>query len=188
MLPVPMLPAMAAAAGLLLLPLRQGHRGVGGRVRGPVELGTAVAVQASRHQGAQLVCLAEVVALVLGALGNVAGLLRLLWVGIHGVAPRLIHALVGVPAVVVVPDAVAPDLPLLVVVQVRRVRHRFDLTGLGVRFRLGPLLTGAAGSRGGRHSAVALPLFAACLRKRDVLLMVAVLHAHTDPRTDASPD
>mmetsp|Transcript_87354 Transcript_87354/g.189201 ORF Transcript_87354/g.189201 Transcript_87354/m.189201 type:complete len:247 (-) Transcript_87354:3-743(-) len=167
--------APAAVAGLAALAvdalvLHEGalDRGVGGGLGAAVELRRALAVLRADLVG-EVLGLVREVAGVGGALRDLAELLLVGLAGVHGVAPRRVHALVRVAAVVVVAEAVAVggDLAgrgVLLVDHLLRVGGRRDLGRVLPRVDLAPLLAGAAADGARDEAAVALALGAALLQ------------------------
>merc|ERR1719276_370525 len=75
---------------------------------GAIELGSTITVQTRCYLGCQIISLTVPVSLVLWALRNLASLLLMLLICVHGEAPRLGLALVRITAIIVVAQTVAP--------------------------------------------------------------------------------
>merc|ERR1719373_1534507 len=134
-----------------------------------VQLLGAIAVT-STHLHRQRLRLVVEVPLLLRALRNRTELLLVVRVRVHGEAPGGFHARVGIPAIVVVPEAIAPLRRLTLLA----VWGRTHCSGFRPRVVRGPLLACAATDGGGRQAAIAPPLRAPKLDAGGILLVVAV--------------
>mmetsp|Transcript_146523 Transcript_146523/g.467996 ORF Transcript_146523/g.467996 Transcript_146523/m.467996 type:complete len:243 (+) Transcript_146523:52-780(+) len=158
---------------LLLVDERKRHRCVFRRHGAAVELVRALAIRGF-DLVLEILGLLREVARVRGALGDLAHLLLVALVGVHGEAPRRTHAAVGIPAVVVVAEAVAPVHHLRLLVHLRlRVRGRLHRGRLLPGVRGAPLLARAATDRRGDQATVAAALGTTLLERRRLPLHVA---------------
>mmetsp|Transcript_12347 Transcript_12347/g.34708 ORF Transcript_12347/g.34708 Transcript_12347/m.34708 type:complete len:243 (-) Transcript_12347:49-777(-) len=167
--------AVAAVARFLALVLflvdeRERHRCVFRRHGAAVELVRALAIRGF-NLVLEIIGLLREVARVRGALGDLAHLLLVALVGVHGEAPRDVHAAVRIPAVVVVAEAVAPRHRLGLLVNLRLfVRDGLNRGRLLPWVSGAPLLAGAATDRRGDQATVAAALGATLLEGRRVRL------------------
>mmetsp|Transcript_146524 Transcript_146524/g.467999 ORF Transcript_146524/g.467999 Transcript_146524/m.467999 type:complete len:243 (+) Transcript_146524:52-780(+) len=155
---------------LLLVDERKRHRCVFRRHGAAVELVRALAIRGF-NLVLEILGLLREVARVRRALGDLAELLLVALVGVHGEAPRNVHATVRIPAVVVVAEAVAPRHRLGLLVNLRLlVRDGLNRGCLLPRVSGAPLLAGAATDRRGDQATVAAALGATLLEGRRVRL------------------